>query len=201
MSQSTNDTPNASINAVTTEPEGDTEAAVDALEDSGVDSDDRDSLPLDVVFDMLKNERRRKVLDYLRTEEGPFTLSELAEHIAALENDKDVAALNSTERKRVYVGLYQCHFPRMADAGVIEFDRDRGTVRTGDNIEQLYPYLDVDGGDDDHLPVYLGLAAVFGIGLLLGVLAPATYLPFVVPVFLLAVGTYATTNRIDRFGT
>lgn len=201
MSQLTEERPNESIAAQAAGPGDDADAPADALEESGVESDDRDALPLDVVFDMLKNERRRKVLHYLRTEEGPFTLSELAEHIAALENDKDVAALNSTERKRVYVGLYQCHFPRMADAGVIEFDRDRGTVWIGDNIEQLYPYLDVDQDDEDHLRIYVGLAAVFGVGLLLGALAPATYLPIVLPVFLLAVGGYAAVNRVDRSGT
>jgi len=188
-----------SIDALTTEPPSETEETTDVPDETEADPGVPGELPLDVVFDMLKNERRRKVLEYIRTEEGPFTLSELAEHIAALENDKDVAALNSTERKRVYVGLYQCHFPRMADAGVIEFDRNRGTLRIGDNAEQLFPYLDVTGEEDSHLRVHSALAIVFGVGLLAGGLAPAQYVPVLVPFFLLTVGAYAAYDYLAPF--
>ncbi|MFB6358651.1 MAG: hypothetical protein ABEJ96_06540, partial [Thiohalorhabdaceae bacterium] len=52
-------------------------------------------------------------------------LGDLAEHIASIENDKPEVALSSTERKRVYVALYQCHLPKMDDIGVIDFDEDR----------------------------------------------------------------------------
>jgi hypothetical protein len=190
------------INSTTTEeteePANDSEKR-ELTEESATDSEAAESLPLDVVFDMLKNERRRKVLKYIREEDGPFTLSELAEHIAALENDKDIAALNSTERKRVYVGLYQCHLPRMADAGVIEFDRHRGTVRPGDNSEQLYPYIDVESDTDGNLRVYAGLMAIFATGLLVGVVAPGQSLPIIIPSFLVLFGGYALATRVDLF--
>ena len=104
----------------------------------------------DVIFDILKNERRRRTLEFLR-EEPTTTLSDLAEHVAALENDKTVRELTSSERKRVYVGLYQCHLPKMADAGVIDHDRSRGTVELRDETSPYYVYLDIEpgGGEDD----------------------------------------------------
>jgi hypothetical protein len=100
------------------------------------------SVPLDVVFGILKNQRRRLVLEYLADSAEGTSLSDLAEHIAAIENDKPAAELGSQERKRVYVGLYQCHLPRMHDSGAIDFDKNRGTVEAGPNIEQFYEYLD-----------------------------------------------------------
>jgi hypothetical protein len=66
--------------------------------------DQRDTeLPLDQVFEILKNSRRRQTLHYLFENDGKATLSELAEHIAALENDVDIKAITSSQRKRVYV--------------------------------------------------------------------------------------------------
>lgn len=143
-------------------------------------------LSLDLVFEVLKNERRRRVLKYLREDPETASLSDLAEHIAAIENNKPETALSSQERKRVYVGLYQCHLPKMDDTDVIEFDGDRGTVDLGVNAEQLYPFLDVDDEQPRPWPkYYLGyttlslavfvaavatfpgaLSAVFGLSLL-----------------------------------
>jgi hypothetical protein len=122
------------------------------------DIEEPETLPLDTVFDLLKNQRRRRVLQYLR-EEKEGTLSDLAEHIAALENQKDVAQLSSSERKRTYVGLYQCHLPRMDDAGVIDFDADRGTIELDDRAAQLERYLDA---TRRRWPLYYGGIAVTG---------------------------------------
>ncbi|MFC7115380.1 hypothetical protein ACFQH2_11095 [Natronoarchaeum sp. GCM10025703] len=125
-------------------------------------------LPLDIIFEILKNRRRRRVLHHLKEQEdGSIDLGSLAEHVAALENDKSVAALTSGERKRVYVGLYQCHLPKMNDAGVVDFDRNRGTIELGENADQLDEYLDVDGEDETPWPrYYLGITLV-GAGLFL----------------------------------
>ncbi|ACM58999.1 DUF7344 domain-containing protein [Halorubrum lacusprofundi] len=63
-------------------------------------------LSLEDVFGILRNERRQHVLSYLLiTDDEPVQLGHLAEHIAAIENDKPIKALDSQERKRVYVAL------------------------------------------------------------------------------------------------
>ena len=98
-------------------------------------------IPLDVVFDLLSNERRRHVLRYLHTESSSTTLGDLAEYIAAIENDKPESALSSTERKRVYISLYQSHLPKMSSADVIDFDVDRKTVELAENAEYLMRFL------------------------------------------------------------
>jgi len=111
-------------------------------------------LSLDLVFEVLKNERRRRVLNYLIDAEETVSLSDLAEHIAAIENGKTELALSSQERKRVYVGLYQCHLPKMDDTDVIDFNGDRGTVALGANAEQLYPFLDAEDEQQRPWPTY-----------------------------------------------
>lgn len=99
-------------------------------------------LPLVVVYDILKNKRRRFVLLYLQSHEETVSIGELAEQIASYENDVPVKQLNAQQRKRVYIGLYQCHLPKMADADVIDFEQSRGEVRLGPRGPPLLEFLE-----------------------------------------------------------
>jgi hypothetical protein len=110
-------------------------------EDDISSTSEHTELPLDVIFGLLSSQRRRRVLSYLTEDGDNTTLSDLAEHIAAEENDTGIRFLNSQQRKRVYVALYQCHLPKMDDADVIEFNQSRGTVERRPNADQLYAYL------------------------------------------------------------
>lgn len=96
---------------------------------------------MDTAFMLLKNQRRREVLRYLARTEAVTTLDALARHIAARENGIDERALSSSQRKRVYIGLYQAHLPKLDDAGVIEFDKHRGRVELRPEAEELFKYL------------------------------------------------------------
>lgn len=150
------------MTSVPTQQQSSTEASPDATEEEPTDDDGPpQSVPLDVVFGILKNERRRLVLEFMAETDSGTSLSDLAEHIASIENEKPANELGSQERKRVYVGLYQCHLPRMADSGAIDFDKNRGTVEPGPNIGQFYEYLDQ--SEPDTRPwstYYLAFAAV-----------------------------------------
>lgn len=129
---------------------------------------DAEELPLDSIFEIIRNRRRRLVLKCLdESDDEVLELSDISEQIAAIENDTTEEALSAQQRKRVYVGLYQCHLPKMADSGVIEFDKNRGTVSKGPNVEQLDPYLDVDerSDKDSRQTVVLGSAAIIGYAL------------------------------------
>ena len=101
------------------------------------------------IHSLLKNQRRRYVLTYLRDSDEPVRLRDVAEQIAAWENDKELKAITSSERKRAYVGLYQCHLPKMDDADVVSFDQNRGDIEIGPNAEQLMPYLADDDADEE----------------------------------------------------
>ncbi len=97
----------------------------------------------DTAFHLLQNGRRRAVLRMLIACGGDdVSMREVAEHVAAWENDTTVPRLTSMERQRVYIALYQSHLPKLDDHGVIEYDRDRGTLRPTPLITVFEPYLD-----------------------------------------------------------
>jgi DNA-binding transcriptional ArsR family regulator len=102
------------------------------------------AIDLDQVFGVLGNRRRRDILRYLAAESEGSRLGTLAERIAARECGKDVSQINSQERKRVYVALYQCHLPKMADVGAITYDKPRGTVERGPNFDLFEHHLPED---------------------------------------------------------
>lgn len=135
------------------------------------------------AFEVLCNPRRRRVIAYLRECGGTVTAGELAEAIAAAEEGTTVQRLSSTERKRVYVSLYQNHLPVMDDARVVDYDADRKTVRLRATGPELEAYLSDDAeGSGRRLSIGVVLvvaALVLGGGLQLGAFAgtPATVWP------------------------
>lgn len=114
----------------------------------------------DDVFDVLSNPRRRYALHVVRGEDQ-VELGEVAEQVAAWENDTTVELVDSSARKNTYTALQQRHFPRMDEMGVVEFDRRAGVVEPTDALAELDIYLEV--VDDRDIPwseYYLGLGAV-----------------------------------------
>lgn len=99
----------------------------------------------DALFSMLRNERRREVIDYLRDRTGPVDLRDLSEHVAALENDCDPVDVTYEQRKRVQTALYQMHLPTLADHDIVSYDQRAGTVALADGAERCLPYLDAIG--------------------------------------------------------
>jgi hypothetical protein len=124
------------------------------------------TLSKDTLFEILKNQRRRDALAYLKANDGTATLSDMAEFIAAKENDIEIGALSSSQRKRVYIGLYQCHLPKMATAGIVDFEKNRGDIALRPESEQLDVYLVDDVAPDaaTSSPTLRNLAVAGGIG-------------------------------------
>lgn len=138
-------------------------------------------LSQDLVFDLLSSPRRRYVLYYLQEhDDGPVDLRELSEQVAAWENDTTVEDLTSQQRKRVYVSLYQTHIPKMAEADVIDYDQDSGTVTLTDRARAVESHLRTDDEEEPSWQLYyLALAIVAGL---------------VVLATVLEVGVFATVN-------
>jgi DNA-binding transcriptional ArsR family regulator len=158
---------------------------------------------------MLSNQRRRHVLYYVNRESEPVSLRDLAERIAAWENDVAVSELDYKQRKRVYTSLHQTHLPKLDDAGIISYDRDGGTVTLADRADDLDVYLERVGEHDvPWSTLYLGLSAVATLLLLAGWLGvfPLSLLPnlvlaeAVVVLFGLAAGVNWHLARRNHIG-
>jgi hypothetical protein len=103
----------------------------------------------DDLFHILQTNRRRDAIRYLLDQDGPVKMRDVAEYVAARENDTTVAQLNSTERQRVYIPLYQSHLPKLDKEGIIEYNKSRGIVEPTDRLELFRPYLELEIGDDE----------------------------------------------------
>jgi hypothetical protein len=88
----------------------------------------------DDLLELLSNRRRRYLWRALRRDGEELDLSEASRQIAAWENGVDVDAVEYDERKSVYNSLHQFHCPKMADAGLIEFDKRASTVRLASEL-------------------------------------------------------------------
>lgn len=134
----------------------------------------------DDCFDLLSNHRRRYALHYLQGGREEASLGELAEQIAAWENETTLSEVSADERKRVYTSLQQVHLPRMAEMGAIEFDDRAGEVALGPAAEDLDIYLEVVRGRDvpwSQFYVGLGVVNLALLGAVAAGVPPLTAIP------------------------
>jgi hypothetical protein len=113
------------------------------------------------IFDLLRNQRRRFVIHYLKTHDEAVELGDLATRVAAWEYNVDPQAVTSSQRKRVYTTLQQSHLPKLDGAGIVEYDSSRGVIEPTDVLADLTIYLEiVPGNEFAWHEYYLGLGAV-----------------------------------------
>lgn len=110
---------------------------------SGMGPTDRDP---DSIFDLLRNRRRRLVCAYVVTSaEDVHELDGLADRITEWERESGAAPAQDDLRDRIVVDLHHCHLPKLADAGLVEYDARSNTVRYrdsgfGDDARKLLAY-------------------------------------------------------------
>lgn len=107
----------------------------------------RDTLAEDEVHDILRNGRRRRLIQELRNSLGEVTLRDLAEVIAEAETSQSPPPRDI--RHSVYNSLHQTHLPKLDEEGIIEYDADRKTILL---TEEIY-----------HIDVYMGVTTKYGI--------------------------------------
>ncbi len=117
------------------------------------------------VFDVLSNARRRYAIELLNQYDPgeEIELGDLVEYVAARENDTAISDVDYKQRKRVYSSLRQTHLQKLDDCGLIEYDRNRGTIELGDAISEVQMHLEYVPEDD--IPWcfhYLGLTVILG---------------------------------------
>lgn len=128
-------------------------------------SADTDSAPTrESLYSVLSDKRRRYTLHYLKQRGDQVGVRDLAEQVAAWENDKPIEELTSQERKRVYIALYQSHLSTLDEKGLVEYNEDEGTVSVSDSMRSMDLYLEV--VPSESIPwslFYVGLAVANAI--------------------------------------
>ncbi|AXR78933.1 DUF7344 domain-containing protein [Natrarchaeobaculum sulfurireducens] len=130
--------------------------------DADADADvDPPELTKGDVFEVLRNQRRRYVLHYLKRDDRPVELGDLAQQVAAWEYETTTEEVTSAQRKRVYTTLQQTHLPKMDEVGILTFDSDHGVIQATDRTHDISVYLEiVPGHEFAWRELYLSLGAI-----------------------------------------
>lgn len=96
----------------------------------------------DTLLEHVANPRRRTILHRLRANgDDAVALDELTETIATDGGTAQVR--HAPGDTRAAVELHHTHLPKLADAGLIEYDQGKGTVRylPNDRLEALLEFV------------------------------------------------------------
>ncbi|WP_256392473.1 DUF7504 family protein [Natronoarchaeum rubrum] len=101
--------------------------------------------PLDDVFELLANERRRRTLYALaQTDVLSVSIDRLADEV--VERERAGGAVSGPLHNReVTIALAHNHLPRLADAGLVAYDHESGAVTKrefGDGFAAFVRYVD-----------------------------------------------------------
>lgn len=86
------------------------------------------------IHDVLSNERRKMVIDLLRSERTEISARDLSEYIAERETGESPPPRN--KRQSAYVSLHQTHLPKLDELGIIEYDQSEKTVALDDEASR-----------------------------------------------------------------
>lgn len=109
-----------------------------------------DDLALDTVFEALSHRRRRYVLACLAEDEAPTPLTALAEEVASRENEAPVSEISHEEILERRISLEHRHLPKLADVGLISYDREQNLVRekgAADRVQRVRALAEASAGD------------------------------------------------------
>ena len=84
-------------------------------------------LSIDTVCDLLADKQRRLLLQYLYQQTQLCQVEELGDHLLTKYTEEDSSQSNS-ERQRITLSLHHIHLPKLADASLVTWDSDDGTV-------------------------------------------------------------------------
>ncbi|GAB3034624.1 DUF7344 domain-containing protein [Natronobiforma cellulositropha] len=83
---------------------------------------------IDEALRLLSHHRRRDVLYYL-ADHDLASLDALATTVVCRETGVSSERVDAAERDPVLVDLYHNHVPKLADCGLVEYDRRSGAIR------------------------------------------------------------------------
>lgn len=116
------------------------------------------------LFDVFSNARRRRTVQYLKRRGGNCDLAPLVEQVAAWENGIETDDVSRTQRRRVYISLYQTHLPMLEEHGIVDWDPDDHTIDLLPREDVFEPYLD--HRLEDQRPWHRLYMAVTALGML-----------------------------------
>lgn len=82
----------------------------------------------DTALRLLSHTYRRALLARLESADATLPLADAAEAVVRRSDTRSIDEISADETERVSLALHHSHIPKLADEGVVAYDRDRSTV-------------------------------------------------------------------------
>lgn len=92
------------------------------------------------IHDVLRNERRRRVIDILQSSNGAVSVRELSEEIGSIESERNPAPRNI--KQSVYVSLLQTHLPKLDELGIVDYQAEGKMVNVDGSLKDVTVYME-----------------------------------------------------------
>ena len=102
---------------------------------------------LDTVLDVCGHKHRRIVLATLANKPQSTSINELTNAVVKYNHHVSASETDDETVKRVHVGLYQTHLPKLAEVGLIQYNSEEKVVEPTSEV----------GREDSHLSTILAL--------------------------------------------
>lgn len=97
--------------------------------------------PLDVLFNLLANQRCRYTLRCLCESETPIALADLAGDVASWEQETPLPDIPAEEVKQVSMTLRHTHLPKLREANIVEYTQEQDLVTLATERDSVEPFL------------------------------------------------------------
>lgn len=98
-------------------------------------------MAFDSVLDLCRDQHRRIVLGVLTAERRSLTLDDLTKAVLKHNHGTPITEVPADVLTEVRLSLYHRHLPKLAAAGLIEFNPEKRLVAPTSSLEQLQPTL------------------------------------------------------------
>lgn len=100
-------------------------------------------IPMNQTTALLTTKTRRQVVTLLLEVERPFSVEDLAAELVRLDptvspDDTDT----ESQAEQLAIRLYHQALPKLADAGVVDFDTEEAIITPGQHLHAIGSYLD-----------------------------------------------------------
>lgn len=105
------------------------------------EGDTESPLPLEIVFRALANERRRTILYHLTSCTYPVPFEEVVDKVAVQESKTYVTDIPAKVYEQIALDLHHTHLPKLAQWGIIEYEKDLKLITVAETLRPLDEYL------------------------------------------------------------
>lgn len=98
-------------------------------------------LSYDSVLDLCRDQHRRIVLGTLAEEQRSLTLSDLTKTVLKNNHQTSITEASGDVLAEIRRSLYHVHLPKLASAGLIDYDPERRLVKRTEQFDQVQPTL------------------------------------------------------------